>query len=78
LNWQVKARNKVRRSVQPLAFYGRARTRPGERLEDVVDLLVEDVFLAVDAVTVNGKQDSDAVPGPGRDLGRVSTAIQPQ
>jgi hypothetical protein len=38
----------------------------------VVDLLVEDVVLAVDAVGVDGEQDRDAVPGPGDEkaLGR--------
>ena len=41
----------------------RARTRPRERLKDVVDLLVEEVVLAVDAVAVHGEQDRDAVPG---------------
>jgi hypothetical protein len=45
---------------------------PRARLEDVVDLLVEDVVLAVDAVGVDGEQDRDAVPGPGDEkaLGR--------
>ena len=59
-------------------FHGRARTRPRERLEDVVDLLVEEVVVAVDAVAVDGEQDRDAVPGPGGDLGGVSSGIQPQ
>jgi hypothetical protein len=44
----------------------------------VVDLLVEEVVAAVNAVAVDGEQDRDAVSGPGRDPGRVSTAIQPQ
>jgi len=59
-------------------FCGRARTRPCGGLEDLVDLLVEEVVLTVGAVAVDGEQDRDAVSGPGRDLGRVSTAIQPQ
>jgi hypothetical protein len=37
----------------------------------VVDLLVEEVVAAVDAVTVDGEQDRDAVPGPGGDLSGV-------
>jgi hypothetical protein len=37
----------------------------------LVDLLVEDLVAAVDAVTVDDQQDRDAVPGPGSDLGRV-------
>jgi hypothetical protein len=58
--------------------HGRARTTSCWRLEDVVDLLVEEVVAAVDAVAVDGEQDSDAVSGPGGDLGGVSTAVQPQ
>jgi hypothetical protein len=47
-------------------------------LEDLVDLLVEEVVLAVDAVAVHGEQDRDAVPGPGGDLGGVPSGVQPQ
>jgi hypothetical protein len=64
--------------VEPLAFRGRARTRSRERLKDVVDLLVEEAVLAVDAVAVDGEQDGDAVSGPGGDLGGVSSGVQPQ
>jgi hypothetical protein len=41
----------------------------------VVDLLVEEVILAVDAVAVHGEQDRDAVPGPAGDLGGVPPAF---
>jgi hypothetical protein len=58
--------------------HGRARTTSCGRLEDVADLLVEEVVLAVDAVAVDGEQDGDAVPGPGGDLGGVSAGVQPQ
>jgi hypothetical protein len=44
----------------------------------VVDLLVEEVVLAVDAVAVDGEQDRDAVSGPGGDLRVVSSGVQPQ
>ncbi len=47
------------------------------RPEDAADLLVEEVVVAVDAVGVDGEQDRDAVPGPGGDLGRVSSGVQP-
>jgi len=43
----------------------------------VVDLLVEEVVLAVDAVAVDREQDGDAVPGAGGDLGGVSSGVQP-
>jgi hypothetical protein len=68
----------VARSVQPLAFHGRARTTSCGRLEDAADLLVEEVLVAVDAVAVNGEQDRDAVSGPGGDLGGVPSGVQPQ
>jgi hypothetical protein len=42
-----------------------------------VDLLVEEVVVAVDAVGVGGEQDGDAVPGADGDL-RVSSGVQPQ
>jgi hypothetical protein len=76
--------------VQPLVFplsravganrwlsHGRARTRSFGRSEDTADVLVELVVVAVDAVGVDGEQDRDAVPGPGGDLGRVSSGVQP-
>ena len=44
----------------------------------MVDLLVEEVVVAVDAVAVDGEQDRDAVSGPGSDLGRFSSGVQPQ
>ena len=58
----------LRGRVQPLAFHGRARTRCWGWPEDAADLLVEEVVAAVDAVAVDGEQDRDAVPGPGRNL----------
>ena len=57
---------------------GRARTMSGGRLEDVVDLLVEEVVAAADAVAVDGEQDRDAMSGPGGDLGEVPSGVQPQ
>jgi hypothetical protein len=39
----------------------------------VVDLMVEEVVAAVDAVAVDGEEDRDALPGPGGDLGGVSS-----
>ena len=43
----------------------------GGRLEDVADLVVEEVVLAVDAVAVDGEQDGDAGrKGAGRERGR--------
>jgi hypothetical protein len=39
--------------------------------EDLVDLRVEEVVTAVDAVAVDGEQDRDAVPGPGGDLSQA-------
>ena len=48
------------------------------RSEDAANLLVEQVVVAVDAMGVDGEQDRDAVPGPGGDLGRVSSGVQPQ
>jgi hypothetical protein len=62
----------------PLAFHGRARTRCRGWPEDAADLLVEEVVAAVDAVAVDGEQDRDAVPGPGGDLGGVSSGVQPE
>jgi hypothetical protein len=44
----------------------------------VVDLLVEEVVLAVDAVAVHGEQDRDAMPCPAGDLGGVPAGVQPQ
>jgi hypothetical protein len=44
----------------------------------VADLLVEEVVVAVDAVAVDVEQDGGAVPGPGGDLGGVSSGVQPQ
>jgi len=44
----------------------------------VVDLLVEEVVAAVNAVAVDGEQNRDAVSGPGRDPGRVPSGVQPQ
>ena len=55
--------------------HGRARTRSCGGLQDLADLLVEEVVLAVDAVAVDGEQDRDAVPGPGDDLGGVPAQI---
>jgi hypothetical protein len=60
------------------AFHGRARTRSCGGLEYLVDLLVEDVVAAVDAVGVDGELDRDAVAGSGGDLGGVSSCVQPQ
>jgi hypothetical protein len=51
-------------------FHGRARTRSCGGAEYLVDLLVEEVVAAVDAVGVDGEQDGDAVPGPGGGPGR--------
>jgi hypothetical protein len=48
------------------------------RFEDLVDLLVEEVVAAVEAVAVDGEQDGDAVSGPGGDLGRVPSGVEPQ
>ena len=59
-------------------FHGRARTTSFGWSEDAADVLVEQVVVAVDAVGVDGEQDRDAVPGPGGDLGRVSSGVQPQ
>jgi hypothetical protein len=47
------------------------------RLEDLINLLVEEVVAAVDAVAVDREQNRDAVSGPGSDLGGVSAAVQP-
>jgi hypothetical protein len=44
----------------------------------MVDLPVEEVAAAADAVGVDGEQDGDAVPGAGGDLGGVSSGVQPQ
>jgi hypothetical protein len=55
--------------------HGRARTTSCGRLEDSIDLLVEKVVAAMDAVAVHGEQDRDAVPGPGGDLGGVPPAF---
>jgi hypothetical protein len=44
----------------------------------VVNLLVEEVVVAVDAVAVDGEQDRDAVSGPGGDLGWVPSGVWPQ
>jgi hypothetical protein len=44
----------------------------------MVDLLVEEVVAAVDAVAVDGEQDRDAVSGPCGDLSGVSAAVQPE
>jgi hypothetical protein len=41
----------------------------------VIDLLVEDVVVAVDAVGLDGEQDRDAVPGAGSDLGGVAVGV---
>jgi hypothetical protein len=68
----------VARSVQPLAFQGRARTTSCGQSVEVADLLVEEVVVATDAVAVDGEQDRDAVPGPGSDLGGVPSGVQPQ
>jgi hypothetical protein len=42
---------------------------------DMVDLLVEEVVAAVDAVAVDGEQHRHAVSGPGSDLGRIPSGV---
>jgi hypothetical protein len=64
--------------VHTAGFHGRARTRSCWRLQYLVDLLVEERVVAVDAVAVDSKQDGDAVAGPGGDLRGVSSGAEPQ
>ena len=45
--------------------------------EGGVDLLVEDLVAAVDAVGADGEQHGHAVPGAGGDLGGVTADVQP-
>ena len=43
----------------------------------MVDLLVEEVVAAMDAVVVDGEQGRDAVSGPGGDLGTIAVTSCP-
>lgn len=65
-----------RTSGSPNRLLWLAATSPVGR--GVLDLLVDNVVVAVDAVGVNGLQDVDAVPGAGGDLGRRVAGVQPQ
>lgn len=58
--------------------HGQARTASFWRLEDLINLVVEEVVAAMDAVGVDGEQDRDAVSGPPGDLGGLSSGVKLQ
>ena len=72
--WRPSAGTPVADETVPCSEWRGARGCRGGA-EGVIDLLIEDVVMAVDAVGVDGEQDRDAVPGAGSDLGRVAAGV---